>query len=425
MSGSSRRPQPGHIVLAFSGGLDTSVALVWLQEKYRCPVTAFVADLGQGEDLQAVARKARRLGAADVRIVNLREELAHDYAFPMYRADALYEGQYLMGSSIGRPLIAAAQLQLAEEIGADAVAHGATGKGNDQVRFEYTYCALRPDVTVIAPWREWDFASRSDLLAYADRWGIEVDRSSGERPYSIDSNLLHTSYEGEALEDPAVAAPAGLLTRVRDLVDAQSEPETVQISFEQGNPVAVNGRVRSAAQVLEALDAIGRRHGVGRLDIVENRIFGMKTRNIYEAPSGTLLWHAHRAVQSLVLDPEVARLKEELMPRYASMVYHGLWFAPERQMLQTAIDWSQQSVTGDATLLVYRGNTQVVGRRSPHSRYDAAFATFEAEDVFDQADSSGWLRVNTVRFRAGRKVMPSTRAVPLDDAYPSAEANVR
>ncbi|MEO3746492.1 argininosuccinate synthase [Plantactinospora sp. B5E13] len=406
MSG-RQRPNPRRIVLAFSGGLDTSVVLVWLRERYQCPITAFIADLGQGAELDTAARKAERLGADDIRVVDLRDEFAGDYAFPMYRADALYEGQYLMGSSIGRPLIAAAQLRLAEEVGADAVAHGATGKGNDQVRFELTYGALRPDIRVIAPWREWELESRSDLLAFAEKHGIEVDLSSGERPYSIDSNLLHTSYEGEALEDPAQAAPPGLLTRVRDLVDAQAEPETVRIAFEAGNPVAVDGVKLGPAGVLQRLDEIGQRHGIGRLDIVENRIFGMKTRNIYEAPSGTLLWQAHRAVQSLVLDPEVLHLKDELMPRYASLVYRGLWFAPERLMLQTAIDWSQQSVTGEASLLLYRGNVQVVGRSSPHSRYDAAFATFEADDVFDQHDATGWLRVNTVRFRAGRRPRPA------------------
>jgi argininosuccinate synthase len=391
-----------HIVLAFSGGLDTSVALVWLQETYQCAVTAFIADLGQGAELDVAARKAERLGAAGVHVVDLREEFARDHAFPMYRADALYEGQYLMGSSIGRPLIAAAQLRILDEVGGDAVAHGATGKGNDQIRFEMTYAALRPDVRVIAPWRDWEFASRTDLLAYADKHGIEIDLSSGQRPYSVDINLLHTSYEGEALEDPARAVPAGLLHRVRDVVDTPAEPETVLIGFEHGNPVSVDGIRLSPAEVLIALDAIGARHGIGRLDIVENRIFGMKTRNVYEAPSGTLLWHAHRAVQSLVLDPEVAQLKEELMPRYAAMVYRGLWFAPERAMLQAAIDVSQREVTGTATLRVHRGAVQVVGRESPHSRYDVAFATFEADDVFDQRDSSGWLRVGTVRFRAGR-----------------------
>jgi argininosuccinate synthase len=319
----------------------------------------------------------------------------------MYRADALYEGQYLMGSSIGRPLIAAAQLRLAEEVGADAVAHGATGKGNDQVRFEHTYGALRPDMRVIAPWREWEYTSRTDLLKFVADRGIEVDTSSGDRPYSIDQNLLHTSYEGEALEDPALSVPEGLLFRVRDLLDAQDTPETVRVSFEGGDPVAVNGERLSPSGILIALDEIGRRHGVGRLDVVENRIFGMKTRNVYEAPSGTLLWHAHRAVQSLVLDPEVLHLKDDLMPRYANMVYRGLWFAPERIMLQQAIDWSQRDVTGEATLALYKGNVQVAGRTSPHSLYDAAFATFEADNVFDQHDSSGWLRVNTVRFRAG------------------------
>jgi argininosuccinate synthase len=321
----------------------------------------------------------------------------------MYRADALYEGQYLMGSSIGRPLIAAALLRVAGEVGADAVAHGATGKGNDQTRFEITFAALRPDITVVAPWREWELTSRTDLLAYAEKYGIELDRSSGERPYSIDSNLLHTSYEGEVLEDPALPAPAGLLYRVRDVADTPADPETVRVGFEHGDPVSVDGVDLSAASVLARLDEVGRRHGIGRLDIVENRIFGMKTRNIYEAPSGTLLWHAHRAVQSLVLDPEVAQLKEELMPRYAAMVYRGQWFAPERTMLQAAIDFSQRDVTGEAVLRVHRGSVQVIGRQSPFSRYDVAFATFEADDVFDQHDSSGWLRVNTVRFRAGRQ----------------------
>ncbi|GII85579.1 argininosuccinate synthase [Sphaerisporangium siamense] len=393
---------PEHIVLAFSGGLDTSVVLVWLQERYKCPITAFVADLGQGEELETARRKALDLGAVDVKIVDLREEFARDYAFPMYRADAMYEGQYLMGSSIGRPLIAAAQIRVAEEIGADAVAHGATGKGNDQVRFEYTYGALRPDIKVIAPWRDWEFSSRNDLLAYASKNNIEVDLSSGERPYSIDTNLLHTSYEGVALEDPALPVPAGLLYRVKDLLEAEPEPEVVRVSFEKGNPVAVNGQALSPAGVLRELGEIGARHGVGRLDIVENRIFGMKTRNVYEAPSGTILWHAHRAVQSLVLDPEVLHLKDELMPRYASMVYRGLWFAPERLMLQHAIDWSQDVVTGEASLMLYRGNVQVVGRTSPHSRYDIAFATFEADDVFEQRDAAGYMKVNTVRFRAGR-----------------------
>ncbi|WP_027660711.1 argininosuccinate synthase [Salinispora fenicalii] len=392
---------PQHIVLAFSGGLDTSVALVWLKERYNCRLTAFIANLGQGAELDTAARKAEKLGADEVRVDDLRGEFARDYAFPMYRANALYEGQYMMGSSIGRPLIAAAQLRVVEEVGADAVAHGATGKGNDQIRFEMTLAALRPDIMVISPWREWDLSSRSDLLAYARQHGIELDLRSGDRPYSIDSNLLHTSYEGEALEDPEQPAPEGLLFRVRDLADTQDEPETVEIHFQSGNPVGVNGTPLSASAVLETLDQIGRRHGIGRLDIVENRIFGMKTRNIYEAPSGSLLWHAHRAVESLVLDPEVAQLKEELMPKYSALVYRGLWFAPERLMLQTAIDFSQQNVTGDAILRLHRGTVQVIGRRSPHSRYDTAFATFEAEDVFDQRDSSGWLRVNTVRFRAG------------------------
>ncbi len=396
------RKAPEHIVLAYSGGLDTSVILVWLQRTYGCAVTAFIADLGQGEELESAQLKAERLGAVDVRVLDLREEFARDYAFPMYRANALYEAQYLMGSSIGRPLIAAAQLRIAEEMGADAVAHGATGKGNDQVRFEYTYGALRPDMRVVAPWREWTFSSRSDLLAYAAENGIEVDLSTGDRPYSVDVNLLHTSYEGEALEDPAVAPPAGLLSRVCDPLDAPDQPVAVTVDFEAGDPVAVDGERLTPAGILARLDAIGRRHGIGRLDIVENRIFGMKTRNVYEAPSGTILWHAHRAVESLVLDPEVRHLKDELMPRYASLVYKGLWFAPERHMLQSAIDWSRNSVTGQATLQLYRGSVQVLARSSPYSLYDRSYATFEADDVFDQRDAAGWMRVNTVRFRAGR-----------------------
>jgi argininosuccinate synthase len=424
--GPTFKPHPRHIVLAFSGGLDTSAILVWLQRTYDCPVTAFIADLGQGEELEAAAEKAKRLGAANVRVVDLREEFAREYAFPMYRANALYEGQYLMGSSIGRPLIAAMQLRIAEDLGADAVAHGATGKGNDQIRFECTYAALRPDVTVIVPWRTWEFRSRSELLAYAEAEGIEVERSGGERPYSVDVNLLHTSYEGEALEDPASPPVAGLFTRVSSPFDAPEEPAVVTVSFEHGDPVAVDGERLSAAGVLMRLDEVGRVHGIGRLDVVENRIFGMKTRNVYEAPSGTILWHAHRAVESLTLDPEVLHLKDELMPRYASLVYKGLWFAPERQMLQAAIDFSRELVTGEATLMLYRGSVQVLARRSPNSRYDRAYATFEADDVFDPHDAAGWMRVHTLRLRVaagggrGCDEQPSVNGV-LASVGPGAE----
>ncbi|GAB3157528.1 argininosuccinate synthase [Micromonospora sonneratiae] len=390
------------IVLAFSGGLDTSVALVWLRETYQCPVTAFIADVGQNEDLEAIGRRAEQLGADGVHILDLREEFARDYVFPMHRADARYEGQYLLGSPIARPLIAAAQIRVAEEVGADAVAHGCTGKGNCQARFELAYAALRPDIKIIVPWREWDLGGRTDLLAYADKRGIELDFSSGERPYSIDANLLHTCYEGEVLEDPAVAPPAGLRQRVRDIADTPEEPEILRIGFERGDPVTVNDDRLAPAELLYVLGEIGSRHGIGRLDMVENRINGIKTRTVSEAPAGTLLWHAHRAVQTLVLDPEVSALKEELAPRYARYVYNGLWFAPERQMLQAAIDFSQQDVTGEVTLELHRGNVQVLGRTSPNSRYDTSYATFEADNVFDQRDSSGWLRVNMVRFRLGR-----------------------
>jgi argininosuccinate synthase len=391
------------IVLAFSGGLDTSVALVWLRETYGCPVVAYVADVGQGEDLDAVAARALQLGAEDAVVVDVRDEFARDYVFPMHRADARYEGQYLLGSPIARPLIAAAQVRVAEQVGADAVAHGCTGKGNCQARFELAYAALQPDLKVIVPWREWTLTGRSDLLAYADKFGIELDLSSGERPYSIDANLLHTCYEGEALEDPAVSPPAGLRQRVRDVADTPADPQVVRIRYEHGDPVAVDGVPLSPAGIIERLGDIGSRHGVGRLDMVENRINGIKTRTVSEAPAGTLLWHAHRAVQTLVLDPEVSQLKEELAPRYARYVYHGLWFAPERQMLQAAIDHSQRDVTGEVALEVHRRNVQVLRRTSPNSRFDAAYATFEADDVFDQRDSSGWMRVNTVRFRTGRR----------------------
>jgi argininosuccinate synthase len=404
---------PRRIVLAYSGGLDTSVILVWLQETYGCPVVAFIADLGQGEELERASAKAERLGAERVHVLDLRDEFARDFAFPMHRANALYEGQYLMGSSIGRPLIAAAQLRLAAEVDADAVAHGATGKGNDQVRFEMTYAALDPGMRVIAPWRHWSLRSRSELLAYAEARGIEVFLDgSGDRPCSVDANLLHTSYEGEALEDPAQAPPPGLLSRVRDPLDAAPEPECVRIGFERGDPVAVNDVRMGPGRMLEELGRIGARNGIGRLDVVENRIFGFRTRNVYEAPAGTMLLHAHRAVESLTLDPEVLHLKEELMPRYANLVYRGLWFAPERVMLQTAIDWSQQTVSGEATLMLYRGGIQVIGRTSPNSLYSREYATFEADDVFDQHDASGWMRVSALRFRAGRTARSTPAPTP-------------
>jgi argininosuccinate synthase len=395
---------PAKIILAYSGGLDTSVILVWLQERYRCPVVAMIADLGQDrEEVTAAAAKAARYGAADVHVLDLRDEFAGEYAFPMFRANAVYEGQYFMGSSIGRPLIAARQVEIAHLLGADAVAHGATGKGNDQIRFDLTYAVHDAGLQVIVPWRDWDFRSRSDLLRYAADRGIEIADTGSDRPVSVDSNLLHTSYEGEALEDPALPAPAGLLRRVRDAVNAAAQPREVRIGYERGNPVSIDGTRLPPGELVAELGRIGAEHGIGRLDLVENRIFGFRTRNIYEAPAATLLWHAHRAVESLTLDPEVIQLKEELMPRYARLIYRGLWFAPERLMLQSAIDWSQREVTGEAVLSIYRGGVQVIGRTSPWSRYDRDLATFEQDDQFDQADSAGWLRVTSLRLRDSGK----------------------
>ncbi|MCR6482858.1 argininosuccinate synthase [Amycolatopsis sp. OK19-0408] len=407
---------PSKIVLAYSGGLDTSVILVWLQEQYACPVVAFIANLGQTEaEVAEATEKAHRYGASEVHVADLRDEFARDYAFPMARANAVYEGQYLMGSSIGRPLIAARQAALARRLGADAVAHGATGKGNDQIRFDLTYRALAPELAVIAPWRHWDFKSRSDLLAYAAAKAITVAEAGPSRPVSVDSNLLHTSYEGEVLEDPAIPPPPGLLQRVRDPEDAPGTHELVEIGFEEGDPVSVNGQRLAPGALMGVLGEVGARHGIGRLDVVENRIFGFRTRNIYEAPAATLLWHAHRAVESLVLDPEVAQLKEEFVPKYARLVYRGLWFAPEREMLQAAIDHSQREVTGTATLRLYRGGLQVAGRTSPFSRYDVRLATFEDDHAaFDQADAESWLRVTGIRLaqgsRAGADVEPGELA---------------
>ena len=392
------------IVLAYSGGLDTSVILRWLQETYQCEVVAFSADLGY-ESVERARTKAEQMGVRDIRIDDLRETFVRDYVFPMFRANALYEGTYLLGTSIARPLIARRQVEIAREAGADAVAHGATGKGNDQVRFELSYYALNPDIRVIAPWRTWDLQSRTDLLAYAEAHQIPIDNASaGEPPYSTDSNLLHTSYEGKALEDPWHEPDEAMFQRTVAPEAAPDAPRYVEIDFEEGDPVAVDGTRLSPAKLLERLNELGGAHGIGRLDLVENRFVGMKSRGVYETPGGTLLQVAHRAVESLTMDGPAMRTRDEVMPRYASLVYNGFWFAPEREMLQALIDEAQRHVTGTARLKLYRGSARVVGRRSPRSLYSESIATFEADSVYDQQDAEGFIRLHALRLRQRQRV---------------------
>ena len=392
------------IVLAYSGGLDTSVILRWLQETFQCEVVAFSADLGY-ESVERARAKADQMGVRDIRIEDLRETFVRDYVFPMFRANALYEGTYLLGTSIARPLIARRQVEIAAETGADAVAHGATGKGNDQVRFELSYYALNPDIQVIAPWRSWELQSRTDLLAYAEAHQIPIDNvSAGEPPYSTDSNLLHTSYEGKALEDPWREPDEAMFQRTVAPEAGPDTPQYVEIDFEEGDPVAVDGTRLSPARLLERLNELGGAHGSGRRDLVENRFVGMKSRGVYETPGGTLLQTAHRAVESLTLDGPAMRTRDEIMPRYASLVYNGVWFAPAREMLQALIDESQRNVTGTARLKLYRGSARVVGRRSPRSLYSESIATFEADSVYDQKDAEGFIRLNALRLRQRRRV---------------------
>ncbi|MDQ1240406.1 MAG: argininosuccinate synthase [Thermodesulfobacteriota bacterium] len=386
------------IVLAYSGGLDTSVILKWLLEEFDCPVVAFAADLGQGEELEPLHEKARITGAESLRIVDLREEFVRDYVFPMLRANAVYEGTYLLGTSIARPCIAKAQMEIAADVHADAVSHGATGKGNDQVRFELTYLAMDPTIAVIAPWREWNMRSRSDLIAYAKSKGIPVT-STAEKPYSMDRNLLHLSFEGGILEDPWMAPPEDMYILTTNPVHAPDVPEEVVLGFEKGNPVAVNGKRMSPAILLEHLNVIAGRHGVGRVDMVENRYVGMKSRGVYETPGGTVIHRARRALESITLDREVMRLKDEWIPRYASLVYNGYWFSPERKMLQVAIDEASEVVSGDVRLRLYKGGLMVTGRRSDNSLYDCRFATFEEDEVYSQADAEGFIRLNALRLK--------------------------
>jgi argininosuccinate synthase len=391
------------VVLAYSGGLDTSIILKWLQTTYGCEVVTFTADLGQGEELEPARQKALTLGikAQNIFIEDLREEFVRDYVFPMFRANALYEGQYLLGTSIARPLIAKKQIEIAEKVGADAVAHGATGKGNDQVRFELAYYALKPDVKVIAPWREWDFKSREALLAFAEQNQIPIAKDKrGEAPFSTDANLLHTSSEGKVLEDPAGEVPDYVYSRTDDPESAPDKADYVTVDFERGDPVAVDGKTLTPAALLTQLNALGRKHGIGRLDLVENRFVGMKSRGMYETPGGTILLAAHRGIESITLDRGAAHLKDELMPKYAELIYNGFWFSPEREMLQAAIDLSQKFVIGTVRLKLYKGNVGVVERESKYSLYDQDLVTFEEGKVaYDQRDAEGFIRLNALRLR--------------------------
>ena len=391
------------VVLAYSGGLDTSIILKWLQTTYGCEVVTFTADLGQGEELEPARQKALMLGIKpqNIFIEDLREEFVRDYVFPMFRANALYEGQYLLGTSIARPLIAKKQIEIAEKVGADAVAHGATGKGNDQVRFELAYYALKPDVKVVAPWREWDFRSREALLAFAEQNQIPIAKDKrGEAPFSTDANLLHTSAEGKVLENPGDEVPGYVYSRTVDPEHAPNEPAYVTIDFEKGDPVAIDGKTMSPAGILTHLNTLGRQHGIGRLDLVENRFVGMKSRGMYETPGGTILLAAHRGIESITLDRGAAHLKDELMPKYAELIYYGFWFSPEREMLQAAIDRSQDFVRGRVRLKLYKGNVGVVGRESKYSLYDQDLVTFEEGAVaYDQRDAEGFIRLNALRLR--------------------------
>jgi argininosuccinate synthase len=391
------------IVLAYSGGLDTSVILRWLQETYACEVVTFTADIGQGEELAPARQKAEQMGVKQIYIDDLREEFVRDFVFPMFRANALYEGTYLLGTSIARPLIAKRQIEIARETGADAVAHGATGKGNDQVRFELADYALQPDIKVVAPWRSWSLASRTQLLDYAEKHQIPIARDKrGEPPYSTDANLLHISYEGKALEDPWVEPDEDMFTRTVAPERAPDTPQYVEIGFEKGDPVAVDGQKLSPAALLARLNELGGQHGVGRLDLVENRFVGMKSRGVYETPGGTLLSIARRGIESITLDRGAAHLKDELMPRYAELVYFGFWFAPEREMLQAAIDQSQAFVTGTVRLKLFKGAARVVGRKSPHSLYRQDYVTFEADQVYNQQDAEGFIKLNALRLRLAK-----------------------
>lgn len=389
------------VVLAYSGGLDTSIILKWLQTQYEAEVVTFTADLGQEEELEAARKKAELLGIKEIFIEDLREDFVRDYVFPMFRANTLYEGLYLLGTSIARPLIAKRLVEIAAETNADAIAHGATGKGNDQIRFELSAYSLDPDIKVIAPWREWDLTSRTKLIDFAEKYQIPIAKDKrGEDPFSVDANLLHTSSEGKVLEDPAVEAPPFVYQRTTDPEKAPDTPEYLEIAFEKGDPVAINGVSLSPAKLLTELNRIGGAHGVGRLDLVENRYIGMKSRGIYETPGGTILLEAHRGMEQITLDRGAAHLKDEIMPRYAEVIYNGYWFSPEREMLQALIDKSQEFVTGRVNLKLYKGNVQTVGRESPCSLYSEKHVTFEDDaGAYDQNDASGFIKLNALRLK--------------------------
>jgi argininosuccinate synthase len=388
------------VVLAYSGGLDTSIILKWLRETYACEVVTFTADLGQGEDLEPARRRAEMLGIKEIFVEDLREEFVRDYVYPMFRANALYEGVYLLGTSIARPLIAKRQIEIASETGADAVCHGATGKGNDQVRFELSYYALDPDIKVIAPWREWDLTSRTKLIEFAEAHQISIPKDKrGEAPFSVDANLLHISAEGKVLEDPDQPPEEYVFSRTVAPEDAPDQPTIVEVAFEKGDAVAIDGEALSPAALVTRLNELGGANGIGRVDMVEGRFVGMKSRGIYETPGGTILQAAHRAIESITLDRGAMHLKDELMPRYAELIYNGLWFSPEREMLQAAIDTSQAQVTGTVRLKLYKGNVTVLGRRSPVSLYSMEHVTFEEDSVYDQRDAEGFIKLNALRLR--------------------------
>ena len=393
------------VVLAYSGGLDTSVILRWLQDEYQCEVVTFTADLGQGEEIEPVRAKAEAMGIKEIYIEDLREEFIRDYVFPMFRSNAIYEGTYLLGTSIARPLIAKRQIEIAQEVGADAVSHGATGKGNDQIRFELGYYGLNPDITVIAPWREWDLNSRNKLIEYARKHQIQVPKDKeGEAPYSTDANLLHISYEGKVLEDPWQEPKESMFTRSVSPEDAPDTPTIIEVDFECGDPVAIDGKKFSPARLLTRLNELAGANGIGRIDIVENRFVGMKSRGVYETPGGTILLSARRAIESITLDKGALHLKDELMPRYAELLYNGFWFSPEREMLQSAIDISQKNVTGTVRIKLYKGNVIILGRKSAHSLYDEDMATFEEDSVYDQQDAEGFIKLNALRLRLAAKL---------------------
>ena len=388
------------VVLAYSGGLDTSVILRWLKETYSCEVVTFTANLGQDEDYDLVEKKATQQGVKEIFIEDLKEEFVRDYVFPMFRANPLYEGYYLLGTSIARPLIAKKQIEIANKVGADAVSHGATGKGNDQIRFELGYYYHKPDIKIISPWREWDLSSRTSLVEYADQHGIEIAKDKrGEQPFSIDENVLHSSAEGKVLEDPWEEAPDYVYTRSVSPENAPDTPEEITIEFKQGDACALNGQSMTPFELLKALNEMGGKHGIGRVDLVENRYIGMKSRGIYETPGGTIIYHAHRAIESITLDKEAAHMKDELSPKYAELVYNGYWFSPEREMMQSMIDKSQENVEGKVRLKLYKGNTMITGRESSMSLYNPNLATFESDDIYSQKDAEGFIKLNALRLR--------------------------